>query len=86
MHPVVSDLPLCQEQGDAAFDLVGPQHPVGVERVAGVVEEVRVGRRRDGGPVVGLERCPDVLGVVVEVEDEGAVLADAVALVGAVQP
>ena len=52
------------------LDLVGAQHVELVEGVAGVVEQVRVGRRRDGLAVVRLERVLDVLGVVAEVEHE----------------
>ncbi len=59
---------------DDGLDLVGPQHAVLVEGVAGVVEQVRVGGRGDGGAVVGLEGGADLLGVVAEVEDERAVL------------
>ena len=64
-----------QQQRDDALDLVGPEHAELVEVVAGVVEQVRVGRRGDGRAVVGLERGADVLGLVAEVEDERAVLA-----------
>ena len=64
------------------IDLVGAQHPELVERVAGVVQQVRVRRRGDGLAVVRLERGRDLFGVVDEVEDEGAVLVG----VGAVQP
>ena len=53
--------------------------------MAGVVEQVGVGRRRHRLAVPGLERRPDVVGVVAKVQHERAVLADPVAVVGAVE-
>ena len=74
VDPTVVDAVADQQQGDDGLDLVGPQHAVLVEGVAGVVEQVRVGRWGDGRAVVGLEGGADLLGVVAEVEDERAVL------------
>jgi hypothetical protein len=74
MHTSVVDAVADQQQGHDGVDLVGPEHAVLVEGVAGVVEQVGIGGRGDDGAVVGLERGPDLLGVVAEVEDERAVL------------
>ena len=76
---------LGQQQVDGPFDLFWPQHPKLVQRMAGVVEQVGVGRRRHRLAVPGLERRPDVVGVVAKVQHERAVLADPVAVVGAVE-
>ncbi len=63
-----------EQRGDLR-NLLRTQDAVLVEGVAGVVEEVRVGRRGDGLAVVRLELGPDRIRVVAEIEDEGAVLA-----------
>ena len=83
---VVSDLPLRHEQCDGALDLIRPEHAERVEVVAGVIQQVRIGRRGDRRPVPRLEGGADVFGLVAEVEDEGAVLAYAAAVVRAIQP
>lgn len=73
---------LGQKQPGECGGVLGAEHPELVERVPGVVEQVGIGRRGHRGAVVGRERGRDLLGVVDEVQHEGAVFV----LVGPVQP
>ena len=61
---------------DDALDLVVVVMPSGIELRPQVVDEVRIGRRRQlRRRVVGLEGCQDFTRIIYEVEDVGRVLA-----------
>jgi hypothetical protein len=63
-----------EERPQGRLDLLGPDHVEVVERTSGVPEDVWIGRRRDGHTVETVEGLDDVLRLVAEVEDEGALL------------
>lgn len=63
-----------EQRRHRGLDLLGSQHVELVEVASGVPEDVGIGGRRDGAPMKLLERRDDVVGVVAEVEHEGALL------------